>query len=159
MRVGLGRILIAALAALPGILATAEAPIDVGGERQLFLDDFLIARRSGVALVLHPPAEREVVLVADRPWEGGASWAASILQEGERYRLWYRAAPEKAPDGGKGWTYTAYAESRDGIRWERPDLGLIEFQGSKQNNLVWTGPGSNMSVLRDARPDVPEGER
>lgn len=28
-----------------------------------------------------------------------------------------------------------YAESRDGVHWERPELGLVEFQGSKRNNI------------------------
>jgi hypothetical protein len=32
-----------------------------------------------------------------------------------------------------------YAESTDGIRWERPNLGLVNFRGSKQNNLI-VGP-------------------
>jgi hypothetical protein len=33
-----------------------------------------------------------------------------------------------------------YAESRDGIAWTKPDLGLVEFEGSKNNNLVARGP-------------------
>lgn len=32
-----------------------------------------------------------------------------------------------------------YAESSDGLHWERPDLGLVEFRGSRNNNLV-AGP-------------------
>lgn len=32
-----------------------------------------------------------------------------------------------------------YAESTDGIHWERPDLGLVEFRGSRRNNLI-AGP-------------------
>lgn len=33
-------------------------------------------------------------------------------------------------------TSTAYAESRDGIHWEKPSLGLVEFEGSRDNNLL-----------------------
>ncbi len=33
-----------------------------------------------------------------------------------------------------------YAESQDGIAWTKPDLGLVEFEGSKNNNLVARGP-------------------
>lgn len=33
-------------------------------------------------------------------------------------------------------TSTAYAESKDGIHWEKPSLGLVEFEGSKDNNLL-----------------------
>jgi hypothetical protein len=32
--------------------------------------------------------------------------------------------------------HVGYAESRDGIAWTKPELGLIEFHGSKANNLV-----------------------
>jgi hypothetical protein len=32
-----------------------------------------------------------------------------------------------------------YAESVDGIRWERPELGLVEFNGNKRNNRI-AGP-------------------
>lgn len=30
----------------------------------------------------------------------------------------------------------AYARSNDGIHWEKPELGLVEFEGSKANNLL-----------------------
>ena len=33
-----------------------------------------------------------------------------------------------------------YAASKDGIHWEKPTLGLVEYNGSKQNNIVWRGP-------------------
>ena len=31
---------------------------------------------------------------------------------------------------------TCYAESKDGIHWKKPELGLVEFNGSKANNIV-----------------------
>lgn len=33
-----------------------------------------------------------------------------------------------------------YAISKDGIHWEKPNLGLVEYDGSKQNNIIWRGP-------------------
>jgi hypothetical protein len=33
-----------------------------------------------------------------------------------------------------------YATSKDGINWEKPDLGLVEYNGSKKNNIIWRGP-------------------
>ena len=57
------------------------------------------------------------------------------------------------------------AESPDGIRWTRPSLGLYEFNGSKQNNIVWMDkPGEQkvtdcMYVFRDANPAVPADQR
>jgi hypothetical protein len=33
-----------------------------------------------------------------------------------------------------------YATSKNGISWEKPELGLVEYNGSKQNNILWRGP-------------------
>jgi hypothetical protein len=53
-----------------------------------------------------------------------------------------------------------YATSKDGVNWEKPTLGLVEFQGSKRNNIcdfpvpsLW----STAAVLHD--PDDPDPKR
>ena len=52
-----------------------------------------------------------------------------------------------------------YAESRDGIEWRKPELGLVDFEGSKRNNIIWDGIGShNFTPFKDANPDCPETE-
>jgi hypothetical protein len=61
------------------------------------------------------------------------------------WRLWYKDVLADADciakmDGpstvhGVGW-YLLYAESRDGIAWERPSLGLHAFDGNAANNIV-----------------------
>ncbi len=33
-----------------------------------------------------------------------------------------------------------YATSIDGINWEKPSLGLVEYNGSTKNNIIWRGP-------------------
>ena len=51
---------------------------------------------------------------------------------------------------------TCYAESRDGIHWEKPKLGLFEFNGSNENNIVWDGELAdthNFTVFKDANPN------
>jgi hypothetical protein len=55
--------------------------------------------------------------------------------------------------------WSAHAESQDGIHWEKPDLGIIEFDGSRDSNLVWMGPGANMAPFRDDNPDAPDEQR
>ena len=37
-------------------------------------------------------------------------------------------------------TGICYAYSKDGIHWEKPNLGLVEYNGNKNNNIVWRGP-------------------
>jgi len=40
-----------------------------------------------------------------------------------------------------------YAESRDGIHWDKPDLGIFEFRGSKKNNIFYSfNPSGNNLV-------------
>ena len=37
--------------------------------------------------------------------------------------------------------HKCYAVSHDGVRWERPELGLVEFRGSRRNNIIpFIGP-------------------
>ena len=48
-----------------------------------------------------------------------------------------------------------YATSKDGIHWEKPELGIVEFQGSKKNNIVCRGP-SGAGVLKDLRDPDPK---
>ena len=53
-----------------------------------------------------------------------------------------------------------YAESLDGISWKKPSLGLFEFNGSKNNNIVWTGSGGhNFSPFKDTNPAALPGQR
>ena len=33
-----------------------------------------------------------------------------------------------------------YATSVDGLTWNKPELNLVEFKGSKANNIVFRGP-------------------
>ena len=49
--------------------------------------------------------------------------------------------------------YACYAESKDGIHWVKPALGLVEFKGAKTNNIVWTAPkADNFTVFKDPNP-------
>ena len=46
-----------------------------------------------------------------------------------------------------------HASSRDGIHWEKPALGLVEFEGSKANNIVLKGPHGGGVFFDSADPD------
>src|SRR5262249_51241077 len=99
----------------------------------------------------------EVVLRRDRPYEDAAMFDPVVLTDGGRYRLWYRANFTAPPFS------TAYAESPDGIRWTKPDLGLVAVNGSPAHNALWAAkdPASPhvWSVFRDPNPGVPADER
>ena len=56
--------------------------------------------------------------------------------------------------------FALYAESPDGLTWTRPELGLVEFDGSKRNNIVLEGDGAhNLAPFRDQNPDATAPQR
>lgn len=103
-----------------------------------FFDDSLIHARLDVARRIHPPRKHagNPVIPAERDWEGNGSafyWPTVLYDEEERlFKVWYDAI-----NGSEG--IGCYAVSVDGIRWERPELGLFRWKGSKRNNIFHRG--------------------
>ena len=135
-----------------------SAPIDVGSRRELFVDGFLVDSLAGGArLRLHEPVPREISIVHDAPWEGSGCGYHTVFKDRDLYRMYYKAwhlgvADKKLLQPHP--CFTAYAESKDGIRWKKPDLGLFEYEGSKKNNLVWIRAGGhNFTPFKDPNPD------
>ena len=147
------------------VLSATEA-IDIGSRRELFVDRHLIDQVDGARLEMHRPQPREVVMKFDKPWESYSPGYTTILQDDEKgvFRMYYRATHTPPAFGKKRDVprreVTCYAESKDGIHWTRPSLGLIEFEDSKDNNIMWDGVGShNLSAMKDANPDCPPDAR
>ena len=143
--------------------AEPEKPLDIGSRLELFVDDDLIAELRGVELQLHSPVPRETALsFAEVPWEGQVSFYPTVMKDGYRYRAYYRGKPASTPDSSQD-EVTCYAESRDGIHWTRPELGLFEVMGTRKNNVVLDKSYAPMpldwSPFRDTRPGVPPQER
>lgn len=157
----------AAAAAVPAWAATpapadAVAPVDLGTRRELFVDRFLIAQLSGgAALRLATPRREADAITLDRPWEGPFSNYVTVIKDGPRFHLYYRGLPKSGADGSVAES-TCYAASKDGLHFERPELGLFEIGGSRRNNAILAGMApfsSNFSPVLDARPGVPESHR
>lgn len=144
-----------------------DAPLEIGSRRELFVDKLLIEELQGEARhQLHHPVAQELSLKHDAPWEGSGSGYHSVFQDGDRYRMFYKAW-HLAVSPGKVNTrthplYCCTAESEDGIHWERPQLGLHEFQGSKDNNIVQVSgmqgslnvDAGHPAIFKDENPDA-----
>jgi len=135
--------------------------IDIGSRRELFVDRHLADRFSGSAeLRLGSPRPEGPALRFDRPWEGAFSGFGTVLRDGRRYLLYYRGWP--GTEDHRDAT-TCVAESRDGKVFERPDLGLHEVRGTRQNNVILTCEEDmythNFAPFLDDRPGVPEDMR
>ena len=142
------------------LAGTSSAATDIGSRIELFVDDFLIEKMSGLNLLLHHPVPRDVAIVFDRPWEGNTSAYVTVFQDGRLFRMYYRGSNYDIQTEVYGDQVVCYAESPDGIQWRRPDLGQFSFQDSKNNNIVWQGLGAhNFAPFRDANPACPPDER
>lgn len=162
--------LVAANPSAWAVAASAEKVIELGSRRELFVDEFLIAQKTNLELKLHSTTPREIVMVRDEPWEGSGSDFDTFIRENDLIRLYYMATELTNADATKikynpgsplpREVYACYAESRDGIHWVKPELGLFEFNGSKRNNIVWSGPKlDNFTPFKDSNPACPPGER
>jgi len=108
---------------------------DGGPWRRLFLDAMVVERSEGLERVFHAADRHPAnpVIVADRPWEQGGSYPGpylygTVMWDEGRLRMWYHVHHS-------GYR-TPYAESTDGIHWDKPSLGIVEEGGSTANNLV-----------------------
>lgn len=136
--------------------------VDIGSRRELFVDDFLIERRQRVTLALHKPEARDVAIVCDAPWEGNTSAYYTLLEDDGLFRMYYRGSHfDEQTRKAAHREVACYAESRDGVSWQKPALGLFEFDGSKQNNIVWYGPEGthNFTPFKDTNPACSEDAR
>jgi len=137
-----------------------ETVLDVGSRRELFVDHYLIDKMNGVSLRLHSPRRAEVALRFDGPLENDVFYP-TVIKDDNVYRMYYLGRP------GKNNPLFCYAESKDGITWTKPNLGLFEFEGSKSNNIVLlpkefdrdSPPFHNFVPFLDTRPGVSAEER
>lgn len=109
----------------------------------LFLDDYLIARQSGLNRVVNQPVRLPQPLVTGRE-DCNFQPYLSVLRDpaSRRFRMWYDVAEKD------GQTHIGYLESGDGIRWTRPYRALEDAA-----KIVF-----GASVL-DEGPDFPDAAR
>lgn len=140
-------------------LGAGAATLELAERREPFLDRYLIASLRGVELKLHEPRDEGVVLHFDEPWEGPFSAYCTMLRDGERYRLYYRGTPATKMAGIR--EVTCVAESDDGKHWTKPKLGLVEWAGSRSNNIVLAvnDLSHNFSPMLDGNPLIAPDER
>jgi hypothetical protein len=150
-------------------------------DRFLLLDNRIIERAENARLTVgtvekHPS---NPLFTEDKSWEPRFDnlYANVTYDEQQKlYKCWYspfiidesttNTPAENRVNGGK-FRYMGkhtgrrremgicYAVSRDGIRWEKPNLGLVELHGSKNNNIVWRGP-HGAGIFKDLQDPDPE---
>jgi hypothetical protein len=106
----------------------AVEPILLDSTRQLFLDDHLIASMTRVKRTVESAQKfsGNPVLWPEAGEPPMATIYGSVLREGAKFKMWYKS--------GMG---VAYAESSDGIQWNKPRLDLTLAEG-KPSNILFT---------------------
>jgi len=149
-------ILMFTLATNVGLATESQEKAIKGQIKHLLLDSRIIDNVQNAKLTLgqvkkHPA---NPLFGEDKPWEARFDnlYANVIYDEEEKiYKCWYnpfivdysargmtpeqREKPYKPPRNRE--QGLCYAISKDGIKWEKPELGIVEFDGSKENNIVW----------------------
>ena len=144
----------------PALAGDAEV-VDIGSRREMFVDRFLVDRMEGTRLKLHTPRDAGKAFALDKPWEGFGGYP-TVIYNGEKYQMFYRGKTGMTNAGNPDET-TCYAESVDGIHWTKPNLGLFEVHGTRENNVIldnsFAPVCSNFGPFIDTRPGVPADQR
>jgi hypothetical protein len=127
-------------------------------DRFLLLDSRIIDATENVRLTIGKVQKHKdnPLFEEDKPWEKRFDnlYANVMYDEDQKiYKCWY--SPFIKDHSSKGMTIEeryqkeyepppremaiCYATSKDGIKWTKPEMGLVEFGGSKANNILWRG--------------------
>jgi len=135
--------------------------IQLGDRRELFVDYYLIDKLEGIRIVKHTPHDEGPVFYFDKPWEGPFCGYSTIIKDKTIFRVYYRGLPSAGKDGSNLET-TCIAESKDGIHWEKPELGIYQINGTLKNNVILANeaPAShNFCPFLDTNPNIDPEQR
>ena len=127
-------------------------------------DDHALPFRHGVRLHLvshRTPVDRTRIVVPPGPPGAPDSkrviYYGTVLRVGGELWMWYLGQG----DDDHWHQRVCLARSRDGYTWERPRLGLVEYRGSRRNNLVdmLGGEHSIVACVVYHDPGDPDPER
>lgn len=127
------------------VLIGCHLPAVADSRTLLMVDDHEILYRSGTKRVLNPlkkhPAN-PILPGRDKPYEVAVAWMSVYRNSSTGlYQLWYQAfAGNEARDRTRR-CVVAYAESTDGVRFTKPNLGLFDFNGIKETSIVLVANG------------------
>ena len=128
--------------------------INEAGRWELMIDDTLLAHVQGASLIMHSPERQEVVLQPEHSWEGDTNTlGTAMIQVDGEIRMYYRGVCGEKEHRQAN----CVAISTDGIHFEKPDLGLVEWEGNKRNNMMLLGDYTVLPFL-DGNPNN-EGSR
>ena len=131
---GLACFLLSAVAA-----AGSDEPVAVGSEKQLFAGPWTEDGRDGYLV----DSMRNVTMRTGEAIATGQKVPLPapgfVVRDGSLHRLYYGAPGVECDfwDQKLHCNLLRYAESDDGVHWRKPSLGLVEWEGSRDNNILF----------------------
>jgi len=136
------------------------AAVEGQSSEQVFFafDDQSMAWQHNLKLTLVRPEKHRANPVVrcgpkGSPDYGHAILYGTVLQDGDKFQMWYLGMIQRELEAGQApgwWRPMCYAESRDGIHWTKPELGLVELNGNKRNNIcLIEGEVHSMTLVND----------
>ncbi len=98
----------------------------------------------GIGIAAKPAQRVGPLLKREKPWEDGSEIITTLIHEQGRYRAW--ATTDWGNLKGRTQTFFCYYESSDGMSWERPECGVMEYGGSLRNNLLFPEAGGTVFI-------------
>ena len=134
--------------------------LELGNRRELFVDDVLIENMTNTQLKLHEPISGGKAIERDKPWEGPANGPRSVLPVDGKLYMYYRGMT--LAEGDVSGVPCVAISDDNGQTWTKPELGLVDRQGSKANNIIGHKDGTpalRITPWLDTKPGVPADER
>lgn len=110
-------------------------PINLGSNREIFIDDLLIESLKGVEIRLEKPRDEGIVHKFNKPWEGPFCGYSTVIKDKDKFYLYYRGLPKAGKDGSNDET-TCVITSTNGTTWKRPQLNLFLKDKFPNNNII-----------------------
>jgi len=121
-------------------------PIKLGFRKHVFIDEVIVDRKRNIKLTVNPPTEPVITDVRTR------GDTPIFDHEGKVWMV-------RTPGYGSAEGNITLLTSEDGIHFEKPEVGVIEYDGSKKNNLLLTHVPCWGRFFKDTNPNAHPEER
>lgn len=126
------------------------------------LDPLAFPTLDGARQVLEPAQKHPAnPVLRPRPgqWDGTRCKVYGTVlfdPQDKLFKMWYSGGTDtpdavRRRDGAP--RHVGYALSADGVNWERPNLGLVEYEGSLENNLLLLNAQAPSVFIQADEPD------
>ena len=130
-----------------------------GKRCELFVDNYLIEESENIRFKANEPKCVKKVISFDKPWETEGSTGVSVFRDDKNIKMYYRGFPSVGNDQNEMQT-SCFAESDDGVNFERAKVNMIDYNGEKENNIVFMGTNAhNFAPFYDTNPNCKPEER